>query len=101
MVATTLADERLVTFWAATRSAAGAFYASAGDKALTFRVEGGQIIDNETGSGWAIGGLAASGPLDGTRLEAVAEAFVAYWFAWAAFYPKAQLWTAPRSGGSR
>ena len=39
--------------------------------------------------------LAVSGPLTGRRLTPVAEAFVSFWFAWAAFYPDATLWSAP------
>jgi len=36
---------------------------------------------------------AGSGPLRGQRLEPVAEAYVAFWFAWAAFHRQTTLWT--------
>ena len=52
------------------------------------------IFDLETGSTWTLEGLAVDGPLLGTQLEPVAEAFVAFWFAWAAFHPGTQLWKA-------
>lgn len=88
-----LAGRRAVVFWDRARQAAMAFGAAAGGQDLTFTVSDGVVVDAETGSAWRIDGVAASGPLAGTRLEPIGEAFVAYWFAWAAFYPEATLWT--------
>lgn len=82
-----------VVFWDGARRAAAAYVASTGDQALTFRVQDGAIVDEETGSTWRVDRLGTAGPLAGTQLEAVADAFVAYWFAWAAFYPSTELWT--------
>ena len=88
-------EERDVIFWDSLRQAAMAFYRVLGGDTLDFRVEAGQILDVQTESVWRIDGLAVSGPLTGRRLTPVAEAFVSFWFAWAAFYPDATLWSAP------
>ncbi len=61
--------------------------------AQTFEVRGGQIFDAETGSQWRIDGRAVAGPLHGRRLQPVRNAYVAFWFAWAAFQPETHLWT--------
>ena len=39
-------------------------------------------------------GEALSGPLEGTRLAPIEEAYAAFWFAWATFQPDTELWTA-------
>jgi hypothetical protein len=88
-----LAGQRIAVFWDAMREAAGAFRIAADGPARTFRVADGRIADDESGSTWRVDGLATAGPLAGTRLTPVAEAYVVFWFAWAAFQPKAQLWT--------
>lgn len=93
VVEATVAGERVAVFWDGARGGAAAFHPRAGETALTFRAEANQIVDNQSGSAWRVDGVATSGPLAGTRLEPVAQAFVVYWFAWAGFYPAAQLWT--------
>ena len=62
---------------------------------LTLTVQNGQFVDAETGSVWRLDGIATSGPLAGSQLQAIPEAYVAYWFAWADFEPNAILWSAP------
>jgi hypothetical protein len=62
---------------------------------LTFEVLEGKITDLETGSTWDASGIASSGPLAGRRLEPLTEAYVAYWFAWAAFHDNTTLWPGP------
>ncbi len=49
------------------------------------------IKDDQTGSSWNFLGEAVDGPLIGTKLEP-AKAMIAYWFAWAAFYPGTELY---------
>lgn len=66
-----------------------AFKTSAG-----FSVENGTIVDDETGSTWTIEGRAVAGPRAGRRPSGpVEEAYVAFWFAWAAFQPETTIWT--------
>ena len=59
---------------------------------LRFQARDGRIVDVETQSEWHIDGRATSGPLAGAHLEPVAEAYVAFWFAWAAFHPETRIW---------
>lgn len=79
--------ERTV-FWSREAQGAMAFETSA-----AFSVENGTIVDDETGSTWTIEGRAVAGPRAGDRLEPVDEAYVAFWFAWAAFQPGTTIWT--------
>ncbi|MDA1372102.1 MAG: DUF3179 domain-containing protein [Proteobacteria bacterium] len=48
------------------------------------------MVDNE-GSQWDLFGVATSGPRAGTQLQKT-NSFVAYWFAWAAFFPGAEIY---------
>ena len=84
----------VVVFWGRVWKGALAFYPNAGARALNFEIRDGSIVDLETESTWTVGGLGASGPLAGARLDPVAEAHVAFWFTWAAFHPTTQLWEA-------
>lgn len=84
-----------VVFWDRTVEAAAAFRPVLDGQSVTFVVEGGRIFDDATGSEWDVTGVATAGSLAGTRLEPVAEAFVAFWFAWPVFYPRSQPWTSP------
>lgn len=91
-VAAELAGEPLVVFWDRERRAAGAYRPALDGRTLTFATDGGVLRDEQTGSAWRVDGRATDGPLAGRRLAPLAEAFVAYWFAWAAFHPNATLW---------
>lgn len=82
----------VVVFWDRAGQAAVALRPSAGGRPLTFELRGGQLVDRETASIWSFEGEAVSGPLSGSRLEPVAEAYVAFWFAWSAFVPGTRLW---------
>ncbi|MDZ7779012.1 MAG: DUF3179 domain-containing protein [Gemmatimonadota bacterium] len=81
-----------VVFWSAEAEAAIAFRAEVDDQALSFTASAGGYVDRETGSTWRLDGLAVSGPLEGRRLEPVAESYVAFWFAWADFHPETWVW---------
>lgn len=50
------------------------------------------VVDTTTGTSWSITGEGLDGKLAGLRLEPVAEAYVAFWGAWAAFNPDTRLW---------
>ncbi len=84
-----------VLFWDGAREAAAVYQRQLDDDYLSFGTSGGSIVDLETGSEWRIDGVAISGPLAGRALEPVAAAYVAYWFAWAAFEPNTVIWQAP------
>jgi len=95
VVALTVGAQPVVVFWNGASGGGAAFSPQLSERLLTFRVEGSTIIDAETGSRWDVDGRAVSGPLAGQSLTQVADSFVAYWFAWAAFYPSTELWSAP------
>ena len=86
--------KEIVVFWSRFHRGAAAFRPALGGQNLSFRVENGTFVDDQTGSTWQLDGLATDGPLSGERLEPVSEAFVAFWFAWAAFSPPTRVWTA-------
>jgi len=75
-------------FWSRDARTAMAFETSS-----TFTVDNGRIVDVGTGSVWSVEGRAVEGPRKGERLSPVEEAYVAFWFAWAAFQPETTLWT--------
>ncbi len=81
----------LVVFWDRAFQTAMAYRLH--DTAQTFEVRDGKIFDTETGSRWRIDGRAVAGPLQGQRLQSVRDAYIAFWFAWAAFQPETALWT--------
>jgi hypothetical protein len=82
----------VVVFWDERVRGAIAYHAQSDGQALTFRVEDGQFVDDQTESVWDFEGNATTGPAAGAALEPVAEAYVAFWFAWADFHPLAELW---------
>lgn len=88
------AEQDIVVFWDRARQGAMAFFPAVGDEVLTFHTEGGQILDDRTGSVWSVEGRAVSGRMEGSALPPVADAFIAFWFAWPEFFPQIQLWSA-------
>ena len=58
---------------------------------LSFYVDEGGFMDEETGSRWNFFGEAIAGPLTGVKLRQL-HAFPHFWFAWAAFYPDTILY---------
>ena len=61
-----------------------------GERKLSFYVEEGKILDQETGSTWSPGGLAVRGRLNGNQLAPVPYT-ISFWFSWVAFYPDTDL----------
>ncbi len=88
----TLRDGPAVVLWDSDAAAAVAFFRTVGDTTLHFDLVSRRWVDRETGSVWSLAGHATEGPLAGTRLRPVAEAYVAFWFAWAAFQPETVIW---------
>lgn len=72
--------------------AAAAFSRRPDGEVLTFGVEDGKLVDEETESRWDFFGRAVDGPLSGSRLPGV-EAIDSFWFDWAAFHPDSQVWS--------
>lgn len=64
-------------------------------RTLTFVANSdGSFTDDQTGSTWNILGAAVAGELSGAQLTPLL-AFDHFWFAWAAFHPATELYTAP------
>lgn len=68
----------------------GVFRPIADGQALTFQVEDGRIVDDQTGSVWNVLGEASEGPLAGSTLDKIPH-FDTFWFAWSAFRPDTTL----------
>jgi len=66
--------------------ATGVFFSTVDGQTLTFERRDGGFTDAQTGSRWDVFGTATSGPLAGSRLEAI-EHVDTFWFAWASFAP--------------
>ena len=71
--------------------ATGVFDPNVNGQTLTFRTDGENIVDNETGSQWNILGEATQGPLKGSRLSPILHADH-FWFAWGAFKPDTKIY---------
>ncbi len=82
----------IVVFWDAEGQAAMAHWPELDGQIIRFRATADGIVDEQTGSTWSVAGEAIDGPLASRRLTSVPEAYVAFWFAWAAFHPQADLW---------
>lgn len=87
-----VSGQRVVVFWDRTKQGAMAYTPHVDGQRLTFEVRGERIVDAETQSTWRIDGVAIAGPLANEQLEPIAEAYVAFWFAWAAFHPETEVW---------
>lgn len=78
----------VVVFWDEAAEAAVAFDTELDGERLDFVTTETGYLDEQTGTEWRLDGVATSGPLEGRRLEQVTDAFVSFWFAWAAFFPE-------------
>ena len=71
--------------------ATGVFERTVDSQNLTFRFDGENFVDHETGSIWNILGQAVEGPLSGQQLKPVFHTNI-FWFAIAAFRPDAMIY---------
>ena len=71
--------------------ATGVFDALLDGKKLTFRADGNNFVDNETGSVWNILGMATDGPLTGEKLTPIVHANH-FWFSWGTFKPDTKIY---------
>ena len=60
-------------------------------KALTFKLEKGQLTDNETASVWDWDGLCTAGVYKGRHLSKI-QAYQEYWHSWKHFHPATLYW---------
>ena len=66
--------------------AVGVFDPNLDGKKLSFQLEKGEIVDQETGSVWNILGQAESGSLEGKTLTPITHQRL-FWFSWAVYKP--------------
>lgn len=66
-------------------------------RTLTFSVvDGGvpfRLKDDQTGTTWTVEGRAVEGEMAGASLTRIKEAYNAFWFAWAVFWPNTQVYS--------
>ena len=62
-----------------------------GGQMLTFSLQDGQIVDDQTGTSWNILGEAIDGELAGEQLERIVSGDH-FWFSWAAFRPETVIY---------
>ena len=72
---------------------AGVFLPVLGSQQLTFIFKDGEIVDEQTGSVWNVGGEAISGSLAGKRLTPLFHT-QAFWFFWAEIAPETRIFKA-------
>jgi hypothetical protein len=71
----------------------GVYDPNVDDQKLTFKLDSGDIVDEQTGSVWNMLGEAIEGELAGKQLDSIVHANH-FWFAWSAFFPESELRTA-------
>lgn len=87
-----LGEPYVVLYDAADGEAAVALHSTVDGTRLFFEAApDGLFRDTATGSRWTMGGHAVSGPLEGTRLRPLDNAYVLFWFAWRHFQPDGQV----------
>lgn len=102
---TELGDTPLVILWSAGQSSAleapqiaagrdvgsvGVFSPVVDGRTLTFSVQDGSFVDDQTGTTWNITGRAVSGELADAQLERVPH-LDTFWFAWSTYAPGTDL----------
>ncbi len=82
-----------MVIWDGTREAAMAYRREVGGRPARFTAGEDGVADDLTGTTWAVDGSPVAGALAGTRqrLRPIADAYVAFWTAWAAFHPGTEL----------
>jgi len=82
----------LAVFWDDQKEAAIAFNSIVNGTKANFEVAGDFFKDLESGSTWTVDGRAIEGPLEGSTMTPLADSYVAFWFAWAAFHDDVEIW---------
>jgi thiol-disulfide isomerase/thioredoxin len=73
--------------------AANGFSRQLKGETLTFKVENGRFVDDQTGTRWNILGEGVEGEFEGERLESIVSVNH-FWFSWAAFNPGTRVYEA-------
>ena len=89
-----IGGDLVLVLWDSSGEGAYAYRRTAAGQVLTFSRVDGRFVDDQTGSVWGWDGVAFQGQLEGTALEPIDDAFVAFWFTWSSFQPLTNLWEA-------
>jgi hypothetical protein len=68
----------------------GVFSPIVDNRSLTFTVDNGVFVDEQTGSEWDITGTAVAGELAGASLDQIHH-LDTFWFAWSTYQPNTDL----------
>lgn len=68
----------------------GVFLPTVDGETLIFHAEGGDFVDDQTGSTWTVAGTAVAGPMEGEQLDRLHH-FDTFWFAWSTYRPETIL----------
>ncbi len=82
-----------IVIWDSAREAAMAYRSEIGGRRAHFTATAEGVIDDLTGTTWAVDGRPTAGALaeTGRTLRPLADAHVAFWTPWAAFHPETVL----------
>ncbi len=83
----------LVALWDRDGVGAMVFRRSLNGAPIELEARADGIFDIDTGSRFDVDGRAREGPLEGSALEPLDAAYVAFWGSWSAFFPDTDLWT--------
>lgn len=101
----TVSGVPIAVFWYKPTRTAVAFSAKLDDRKLTFYAddvspETAPFKDRETGTRWTLAGRGVDGPLKGRELTWI-NSVQCRWYAWAAEYPKTEVYKAPQVDGAK
>ena len=94
VVSASFNGRQIIVLWDGEKQAAAAYEpTTTGGNAVDMQVESGKFIDRITGDIYEVNGRVMTGDNAGISLNPVAEAYVAFWFAWPAFHPDTQIFS--------
>lgn len=92
VVKTNFEGQDVLVLWDSEMQSAVAFRSQTEDGvAVNISVQNDEFVDGISNSAFQLDGLAVNGQLAGHSLDAIDEAYVAFWFAWPAFHPETMI----------
>ncbi len=94
VVTTSFNGRQIVVLWDGEKQAAAAYEPiTTSGRMVDLAVEVSKFVDQNTGDVYEVNGMVMTGDNTGTSLRPIAEAYVAFWFAWPAFHPDTQIFS--------
>ena len=92
VVRTNFEGQEVVVLWDREGASAVAFRPQTEDGVVVnISVQNGEFRDELSNSVFQVDGIGIDGPFAGQSLQAIDEAYVAFWFAWPAFHPRTMI----------